>query len=132
MAEQSTQPAVLVVDDEENFLVLLDRILSREGYQVITAGDGVQALAHADRQKFRVAIVDIKMEPMTGVEVLAELKKRDATSQVIMISGYPTDDTRNECMKLGAAGYLTKPIEISELKSVLRHLMGAEQLLQSR
>ena len=131
MAE-STQPAVLVVDDEENFLVLLDRILSREGYQVITAGDGVQALAHADRQKFRVAIVDIKMQPMTGVEVLAELKKRDATSQVIMISGYPTDDTRNECMKLGAAGYLTKPIEISELKSVLRHLMGAEQLLQSR
>lgn len=131
MAE-STQPAVLVVDDEENFLELLDRILSREGYQVTTAHDGVQALAHADHQKFRVAIVDIKMQPLTGVEVLAELKKRDATSQVIMISGYPTDDTRNECMKLGAAGYLTKPIEMAELKSVLRHLMGAEQLLQGR
>ncbi|MGH7870638.1 MAG: response regulator [Candidatus Binatia bacterium] len=131
MAE-STQPSVLVVDDEENFLELLDRILSREGYAVITARDGVQALAYADRQKFRLAIVDIKMQPMTGVEVLAGLKKRDATSQVIMISGYPTDDTRNECMKLGAAGYLTKPIEMAELKSVLRYLLGADQLLQRR
>jgi DNA-binding response OmpR family regulator len=125
-----TQPSVLVVDDEENFLELLDRILSREGYQVTTASDGVQALVHADRESFRLAILDVKMQPISGIEILAELKKRDPTTQVLMISAYPTEETRNECIKLGAAGYLTKPIEMSELKSVLRYLMGADLLLQ--
>ncbi len=65
------------------------------------------------------------MYPMGGVELLAEIKERSPATQVIMVTAYPTDDTRDECVKLGAAGYLTKPIDISELKNVLRHLAGA-------
>lgn len=119
------QPALLVVDDEEHFLELLERILSLDGYQVAIAHDGIQALAWIEQQKFRVAIVDIKMQPFTGIEVLAEIKARNPTTHVVMITGYPTEDTRNECMKLGAAGYLTKPIELAELKAVLRHLTAS-------
>ncbi len=125
-----TQPSLLVVDDEENFLKLAELVLSREGYRVVTASDGIHALACADREKFRLAILDIKMEPMTGVQVLAELKRRDPTTQVVMVTGYQTEDTRNECVKLGAAAYLTKPVQMSELKDVLRHLIGADHILQ--
>ncbi|HEX9454767.1 MAG TPA: response regulator, partial [Candidatus Binatia bacterium] len=81
-----TQPSLLVVDDEENFLKLAELVLSREGYRVVTASDGIHALACADREKFRLAILDIKMEPMTGVQVLAELKRRDPTTQVVMVT----------------------------------------------
>jgi DNA-binding NtrC family response regulator len=132
MSESTQKPSVLVVDDEENFLKLAELVLSREGYRVVTASNGVDALAYADREKFRLAILDIKMEPMTGIQVLAELKKRDPRTQIVMVTGYQTEDTRNECVKLGAAAFLTKPVQLSDLKDVLRHLMGADHLLQGR
>ena len=119
------QPALLVIDDEAHFAELLQRILSLEGYQVTVAHDGIQGLARIKRQKFRVIILDIKMQPFTGIEVLAEIKKRDSTTPVIMITAYPTEDTRVECMKLGAAGYFTKPIEMAELKAVLDQLTAS-------
>lgn len=121
---KQTQTSVLVVDDEENFLKLAELVLSREGYHVVTARDGIHALVYADQEKFRLAVLDVKMEPMTGVQLLAELKKRDPTMHVVMVTGYQTDDTRNECAKLGAEAYLTKPVEMSELRNVLRHLIG--------
>ena len=124
------QTSVLVVDDEENFLNLTAMVLSREGYHVVTAGNGIHGLAHADREKFCVAILDINMEPMMGIEVLAELKKRDPMTQVVIVTGCQTEETRNECVRLGAGAYLKKPIEMSELKAVLRALLGG-QLLQS-
>ena len=119
------EQSVLIVDDEENLLVLLDRILSKEGYQVKTANNAYQALDFVDHEAFHAAILDIKMYPIDGVALLAEIKKRSPDTQVIMVTGYPTADTRNDCMKYGAAEYLTKPLEIQELKSVLRGLLGA-------
>ena len=119
------EQSVLIVDDEENLLVLLDRILSKEGYQVKTANNAYQAHDFVDHESFRAAILDIKMYPIDGVALLAEIKKRSPDTQVIMVTGYPTADTRNDCMKYGAADYLTKPLEIQELKSVLRGLLNA-------
>lgn len=119
------EQSVLIVDDEENLLVLLDRILSKEGYQVKTANNAYQALDFVDHEPFSVAILDIKMYPIDGVALLAEIKKRSPATRVIMITAYPTVDTRNDCMKYGAADYLTKPLEIQELKTVLRGLLAA-------
>lgn len=122
------EPSLLVVDDEPNFLVLLDSIFSREGYRVTTAHDGVQALAHVERERFSLAILDIKMYPMSGVQLLEQIKIRNPSTHVVMVTGFPTLENRNECIKLGAAGYLTKPINLSELKSVLRHLVAVDNL----
>lgn len=113
---------VLIVDDEENLLVLLDRILSKEGYQVKTSNNAHQALEWIAEQPFGIAIVDIKMYPITGVELLAQIKKRSPGTQVIMITAYPTIDTHNDCMKYGAADYLTKPLDFQQLKTVVRSL----------
>jgi CheY-like chemotaxis protein len=117
--------SILIVDDEENLLLLLDRILSREGYQVKTANSAIQALDFVDRGSFDAAILDIKMYPIDGIALLAEIKKRSPDTEVIMITAYPTADSRNDCMKQGAATYLTKPLEIQELKTVLRDLLAA-------
>jgi DNA-binding NtrC family response regulator len=117
--------SVLIVDDEENLLILLDRILSKEGYQVKTANNANQALEYVEREPFSVAILDIKMYPIDGVALLAEIKKRSPDIQVIMITAYPTVDTRSDCMKYGAANYLTKPLDIQELKSVVQGLAVA-------
>ena len=121
--------SLLVVDDEANFLVLMDRILSLEGYRVTVAHGSEQALRLLDRQEaFDLAILDIKMHAISGIELLAEIKKRTPSTQVVMVTGYPTDSNRDECIKFGAASYLTKPFELTELKGVLRLLAEAPRI----
>ena len=117
--------SVLVVDDEENLLVLLERILSKEGFTVRTASNAYQALDLVDKKNFNLAILDIKMFPVDGVVLLAEIKKRSPSTHVVMVTAYPTANTRNECLKSGASTYLTKPIDIQELKSVVQNLTSA-------
>jgi ATP-dependent Lon protease len=114
----------LIVDDEENLLVLLDRILTRQGYQVVTAQNSHDACTLLLTQVFQLAILDIKMFPLDGVFLLGEIKRRSPSTEVIMITAYPTIDTRNECIKKGASTYLTKPVDIQELKITVDGLLS--------
>jgi len=114
--------SVLIVDDEENLLVLLDRILTKDGFQVKTATNAYQALNLLEQENFSVAILDIKMFPIDGIALLAELKKRSPWTRAIMITAYPTPDSRSECIKNGAAMFLTKPLDLNELKTVAHSL----------
>jgi DNA-binding NtrC family response regulator len=116
---------VLVVDDEENLLVLLDRILTKEGFEVRTASNAYQALDILGQGTVRLAILDIKMFPISGVTLLGEIKKRYPDTEVVMITAYPTSDSRDECIKNGAATYLTKPLDIQQLKTVVHELTAA-------
>ena len=116
------EPSVLIVDDEANFLVLMDIILAKEGYRVKTADNAEEALDLLEDESFGAAILDIRMYPFDGVALLAEIKRRSPSTEVIMVTAYPTIDCRNDCMKHGAIGFLPKPVEIEELKSVLRTL----------
>ena len=115
--------SILIVDDEENLLLLLERILTRQGYQVATAQNGYDARTLLDSRRFQLAILDIKMFPLDGVLLLGEIKRRSPSTEVIMITAYPTADTRNACMKKGASTYLTKPVDIQELKTTVNGLL---------
>jgi DNA-binding response OmpR family regulator len=125
-------PSLLIVNDEANFTLLLDRIMSREGYQVTALHGSDEALERLNHQSFDLAILDIKMYPMNGVELLTELKNRWPATDVIMVSGNLTDHTREECVNLGAADCLSKPINISELKAVVHHLAEGRDSMQQR
>ena len=122
MLEATMPGSILIVDDEENLLVLLDRILTKEGYAVSIAHSSHQALDLIRKNNFCAAIVDIKMFPMDGVALLAEIKDQTPSTQVVMITAYPTADTRDECFRKGAKAYLTKPLDIQRLKGVMREL----------
>ena len=115
---------ILIVDDEENLLLLLERILSKQGYQVMTAKNSYDALALLETRVFQLAILDIKMFPIDGVLLLAEIKSRRPAIEVIMVTAYPTIDTRTECLKKGASTYLTKPVDILELKTTVDALLS--------
>ena len=116
--------SVLVVDDEENLLVLLDRVLSKEGYQVKTAIDGYEALEFLDENDISVALLDIRMHPIGGIALLVEIKKRSPSTHVIMITSFLTTETKSRCIQYGAIDYLTKPLEIQKLKIALRGLLA--------
>jgi len=117
--------SVLVVDDEENLLLLLERVLTRDGFAVKTASGAHQALALLERETFDLAIVDIKMFPVDGITLLDELRERSPATRVVMTTAYPTPDSRMECLAKGAAVFLTKPLDLNELKSVARNLKPA-------
>jgi len=120
----ASEKNILIVDDEENLLLLLERILSKQGYQVVTAKNSYDALAVLETRVFQLAILDIKMFPIDGVMLLGEIKSRLPAIEVIMVTAYPTIDTRNECLKKGASTYLTKPEDILELKTTVDCLLA--------
>ena len=123
MTVGAQRSSVLVVDDELNFVILLDRVLSKKGYQVETASNAEQALALIrEHTTFDLAIVDIRMEPVDGLTLLAELKQRLPDVKVIMLTAYPTYETRMTSVQKGASAYFTKPIELGTLLDTVRQL----------
>src|SRR4029077_10505435 len=84
-APRASQKNILIVDDEENLLLLLERILTRQGYHVVTAQNGYEACTQLETRVFQLAILDIKMFPLNGVFLLGEIKSRSPSTEVIMI-----------------------------------------------
>jgi DNA-binding NtrC family response regulator len=91
---------------------------------VKTANSAYQALDLVDHTDIGVAILDIKMYPIDGIALLAEIKKRSPSTQVIMMTGFLTTETVNGCKKYGAANYFAKPFDIKKLKTVLQGLLA--------
>lgn len=107
---------ILVLDDVMDAVLLIKRILERKGHEVFTFTEEEDALNHAKNSDVDLAILDIKLKKMTGVEVLEELKKINESIKVIMLTGYPTLETARESVNLGASEYCVKPIDKDELE----------------
>src|SRR5262245_8141841 len=104
-----SRPRVLIVDDERSMRELLTIVLSREGYDVITAESGGEAISVLQRQAVDLLISDIRMPDIGGVDVLRAAKQGDPDVPVIMMTAFASTDTAVEAMRLGASDYVTKP-----------------------
>ncbi len=116
---------ILVVDDRrENLLFLANSVLRPEGYEVITAMDGKQALDKALAEKPDLMITDLKMPRMSGLELMAALQKAGADIPVILTTFYGSEQAAIQAFRLGARDYIIKPYEVKEmLESVERALI---------
>ncbi|MBW2262090.1 MAG: sigma-54-dependent Fis family transcriptional regulator [Deltaproteobacteria bacterium] len=114
------EPAqILIVDDEPNMLKVLGALLKREGYHIIEAMNGEDALELLEEHHVDAMVTDMKMPGMDGMQVLDTALDRHADLPVIMITAHGTIDTAVEALKKGAFDYVTKPFEWSELRSVI-------------
>lgn len=111
---------VLLVDDEEGYVNVLANRLGKRGLQVTKTYTGSEAIQAARREDFHVAVVDLKMEDMDGIEVLKILRKMDPRLQVIMLTGHGSEKAAREGIESGAFGYLMKPCELPELIDKIR------------
>lgn len=107
---------ILVLDDVADAGIMIKRILERQGHQVAVFTEEEEALQHARSQGVDVAILDIRLKKMSGVDVLEELKKISPQIQVIMLTGYPTLETARQAKAWGAYDYCIKPIDKEELE----------------
>lgn len=111
---------LLLVDDEKDYLHVLANRLARRHIQVVKTYSGQEALQAVRNQDFDVAVIDLKMEDMDGIEVLRILKKMDPRLEVIMLTGHGSEEAAREGIALGAFDYLTKPCELDELLAKIR------------
>ena len=116
---------ILVLDDVQDAGELIKRILERKGHIVTPFTEEEEAIAHVASRETDLAILDIKLKKMNGVEVLEEMKKKDPKIKVIMLTGYPTIETARESLALGAAEYCVKPIDKDELEEKVAQVLEA-------
>jgi two-component system, NtrC family, response regulator AtoC len=110
---------VLIVDDEVNLVTALGRHLTMEGMDVTPVSSGSEALSILKKENFDVAVLDIKLPDIDGVNLLLQVKQMEPTLEVVMLTGFASVETAINSMKLGAYDYLTKPCKIFELASVI-------------
>jgi len=114
---------ILVLDDVLDAVNLIKRILQRKGHEVFTFTEEEEALNFARDNEVDLAILDIKLKKIGGVEVLEELKKISPSIKAIMLTGYPTIETARESLKLGASEYCVKPIDKDELEEKVAEVL---------
>ena len=108
---------ILVLDDVSDAAHLIKRLLEEKGHIVFTFTDEDDALEFIEENRIDLAILDIKLKKMSGVDVLAAIKKIAPATHAIMLTGYPTIETARESMRLGASEYCIKPIDNEELEA---------------
>jgi DNA-binding NtrC family response regulator len=121
---------ILVIDDEKHQRDILQMILDSEGYETVTAGNGRQALQAVQAQAFDLALTDLKMPDMNGIEVLRDLIKVQPSLCVILMTAHGSIDSAVEAMRHGAFDYLTKPLEREQLLLVLGRALERTRLLR--
>src|SRR5277367_2104508 len=119
---------VLVVDDEENIRVVLRALLKKNGYDVEVADSGEAALALVDSFGPDVILTDVRMPKMSGLDLLATLKAKNALATVIVMSAYGSMDLALEAMKGGAYDYVSKPFKPDEVVLALKKAEERETL----
>lgn len=119
---------ILVVDDEEDMRDLYARALKPEGFDVTLAGEGRSALEHINKTFFDLVIADIRMPGMDGIELLENVKRLRPSTDVIISTGYPAEETAIRALRHGAFDYITKPFTIEELLVTVNRCFEKQRL----
>ena len=110
---------VLVVDDEPDAVELLQEFLTSKGYEVVTAGDGEEALRKVKAERPHLILLDVRMPKMNGLEVLRQVREIDKEVGVIMVTAVNEEETGRQSLELGAFDYIVKPLDLEYLERSL-------------
>lgn len=119
---------ILIVDDEISMREFLSILLEREGYEVLTAADAAAAQERIASNKIDLVISDVQMPGLSGLELLAQIKRQAPDTAVLMITAFSTAEQAVEAMKLGAYDYLAKPFKVEEIKILVRNALEKRDL----
>ncbi len=126
MAESQKAIRLLLVDDEVGYLEVLSKRLTHRGFKVTTASSGEEAIRAVRNWDFDLAVVDLKMEDMDGIEVLKVFKRMDSALHVIILTGHGSERAARDGIAHGAFDYLIKPIGLDPLIARIRAALSSE------
>ncbi len=116
---------VLVVEDDDSFRTMLVAALQRRGYDALGVESGEAAVERAHEDSPEMAVVDLRLPGMSGLEVVAALKRIDPATAVVVLTGYGSIATALEAIRLGAVHYLTKPTDADRVLEAFEHGLAA-------
>ena len=113
---------ILVIDDEEPITMVVKASLE-DKYDVATTNSALSAFKFMSNNKVDLVLLDIKMPAISGIEALKEIKKIHPKTDVIMLTAYASEDNKQKAKELGAYGFITKPFDVSELRSYIDRVL---------
>lgn len=119
LAKSMANPSIMVVDDDTAVCGMLAQFLVDNGYQVTTATSGLEALTLAAKDPPDLVLLDLRMPGMDGLDCLRQLKQRDTTLPVVMVTAVDDEGIAARCLELGAVEYLMKPVSLEYLRTIL-------------
>ena len=122
--EGEQQVKILIVEDNKDLLETISETLKDEGYNVISALDGYEAIERVKEGGVKIIIMDLKLPRMDGMETYRAIKKIEPTAVTVMMTGYAASDMANEAISEGAYGILQKPFETDELLNMIKKITG--------
>src|SRR5437773_8520034 len=114
-----TRPLLMVVDDEPPILKVIERVAGKAGFDVVTCGNGTEAMQALMRKPADLAMVDLRMPDVNGLDLLRQIRAAVPSCEVILMTAYAAVDSAVEAIKLGAREYLTKPFDMERVRQVL-------------
>lgn len=108
---------ILVLDDEQDACNLVKRIADGLKHKTVAFDDEDEAINYAEANPVDLAILDLKLKKMSGLDVLKKLKESNPNIKALLLTGYPTVETARKAVALGANAYLTKPIDVDDLET---------------
>jgi CheY-like chemotaxis protein len=120
--------SMLVVEDEAIMREALVDYFSREGHHVDSADDGDKALENVNLMNYKIMIIDLKLPGRDGISVLKEARMKNPGAKVIIITAFPSKETKMEALREGAVDYLQKPFELEYLETLIRQAYEVEEL----
>jgi len=124
---EKTKPRILVIDDDEDIRKVLSEILKDKGYNADSAETGGEAIRKTWKKFYNLALIDIKLPDMNGVELLTKIRETKPKMRKIIITGYPTLKNAVEALNKGADAYIMKPLDIAKVLATIK-----EQLKKQR
>lgn len=121
MTDSAFTPKILVVDDEVKMCFTLTKLFELCHYPVAVAHNGLEALDKIDSFQPNCILLDIRMPKMNGVDVLKKVRQEHPEIVVIMTTAVVSEESREECLKAGAADYLIKPIDFKSLLETIKN-----------
>ncbi len=114
---------ILVTDDQAGVRKLLYEVFSRDGFTVLTAADGQEALRVLQTEVPDLILLDVKMPGLGGLETLRQMRARDLDTCVILMTAYGETEVVAEAMKLGAVKHIAKPFDLNQLRQTVKELV---------
>lgn len=119
---------ILLVDDEDAILDVMEQYLQRKGFEVHTAGNGIEALKVLDTIKINCIFSDINMPGMDGLELAEKIREKDSTLPVVIMTGYPSLENSIQTLKNGVVDYLIKPVKLDQIELTLSRVLREREL----
>ena len=115
----SFKPEILVIDDEEGIRKLLATILADKDYNVDTAANGEEAIRKANEKVYNIALIDIMLPDMSGIELLTQIKETKPRTRKIIMTGNPSLQNAVEALNKGADAYILKPLDVEKMLNTI-------------